>query len=487
MQIVPVILAGGSGTRLWPLSKPTTPKQFLRVFGKHTLLQDTLARTRGLAPGRVVIVTGEALKTETMAQVKELGLTVFSAGSGDVPPPTGPAATNEPAGVVLAEPCARNTAPAVALAAAYVRDEIGPDAVMVVLPADHHIGDAVLFVATLHAAIQAAADGSLVTLGIQPDKPETGYGYIKAATKPTPDDRLPATAIAVPVEKFVEKPNLETATKYLAEGNYFWNSGMFVWRADAVLAAFAAHMPALAALAALPWAEFQARFAEAPSISVDYGILEKAPNVKMVPARFAWSDVGTWDSVAEFWREDGKLVKPAASLGGEGVDVYSSRKVAVVGINDVLVVDTDEGLLIMKKGEGQAIGAVAKTMGAQGPVQPVTGPVPRVVNKPWGQELIWAETGRYVGKTLTIRQGHTLSLQYHREKDETVHVLRGRLRFSHGPDAEHLTDTVMHPGESFHITTGLLHRMEALEDTEVLEVSTPQLDDIVRLLDRYGR
>lgn len=467
MKTIAVILAGGSGTRLWPLSRPGTPKQFLRVFGDKTLLQNTVERVEGLAPDAVVVVTGEALRVETAAQLKEIGYAVGESASGDKH------------AVVLTEPCARNTAPAVALAAAYARDTYGDDAVTVVLPADHHIPDAAHFCQTLQIAVAAAREAEvLVTLGIRPTRPETGYGYIDA-------DGRDGTAVAV--RRFVEKPNAETAMAYLAAGTYYWNSGMFVWRAGALLGAVREHLPPLGELARRPWREFQGAFADAPSISVDYGVMEKAKNVRMVPATFPWSDVGTWESVAEFWREDGKLAEPAAAVQSDSAEVYSNRKVAVVGLEDVLIVDTDEGLLVMKKGFGQEIGHVAKSIGGGRVVEPVNDVAPRVVAKPWGQELIWAETDRYVGKTLTINQGESLSLQYHRDKDETIHVLKGKIRFEFGADPEHLQQRDMAPGESFHIRAGVVHRMTALEGSDVLEVSTPQLHDVVRLIDRYGR
>lgn len=478
MKIIAVILAGGSGTRLWPLSRPGTPKQFLRVFGNKTLLQNTVERISGLNPHAVIVVTGESLRVETTAQLKEIGFNVTSPESFGSPT-GGRQGENAPVATILTEPAPRNTAPAVALAAAYVRDTFGADAVTVVLPADHHIPDALHFCQTLLTAVNAAKGGdTLVTLGIKPTGPETGYGYIDAGG---------AAGEVVKVRRFVEKPSLDKAMEYLAAGSYYWNSGMFVWTARALLAAVEAHMPELHAFAKLPWADFQAAFDESPSISVDYGIMEKAANVHVVPSTFPWSDVGTWESVAAFWREDGKLAKPSAEVESQSVDVYSKRKVAVVGLEDVLIVDADDGLLVMKKGHGQAIGNVAKSIASLPASTPQTGSTPRVVPKPWGQELIWAETEKYVGKTLTIKKGESLSLQYHRLKDETIHVLRGKLSFQFGPSPEQLEEKIMLPGESFHIRTLTVHRMTAVEDTDVLEVSTPQLDDVVRLIDRYGR
>ncbi len=457
-SVVPVILAGGSGTRLWPLSRPDTPKQFLKLFGEHTLLQETVRRVADLDYAHLVVVTGESLRLETVAQIRELGL--------------------QERATVLAEPVARNTAPAIGLAAAFVRERFGDDARMVVLPADHHIGDRAQFFATLQAALEVAREDVLVTLGIQPTGPETGYGYIHAG---------PVESNAAVVRAFVEKPDFERATQYLAAGDYYWNSGMFLWKAGAILDALRRYLPEESALWSLPAADLQTRFAELPKISIDYAVLEKADNVRMVPARFAWSDVGTWDSVAGFLRADGRMNRPAVEVESESVDVYSRRPVAVIGLEDVLVIDGDEGLLIMRKGKGQDVGAVARAMAELAETPPEEARLPRVVPKPWGEELIWAETPSYVGKTLTIRKGESLSVQYHREKDETIHVLTGSLRFRFGTDPDHLEERIMQPGESFHIRTKTVHQMEAVEDCRVLEVSTPQLEDVVRLLDRYGR
>ncbi len=457
-KVVAVILAGGSGTRLWPLSQPGAPKQFLRLFGQRTLLQQTVERIRDLHVDRILILTGAEQRMETDAQLRELGLDADQVE-------------------VLSEPVGRNTAPAIALAAAYLRDRLGPETRMIVLPADHHVTDPEAFRAALRTALRAAEADALITLGLVPTAPETGYGYIQAGAV---DDGV------APVVRFTEKPDAERARAFMAAGDHYWNSGVFVWQAGTILRAVWQYLPEVATLAARPWQEFQERFEESVGVSVDYGILEKAANVLMVPASFGWSDVGTWEAVATFLRADGRLLPPTVDAMSDGVDVLSQRPVAVVGLQDILIVDSDEGLLVLKKGHGQDVGRIAKSMtpaGRKGGVQPL----PKRVEKPWGAELIWAHTHGYVGKILFIRAGESLSLQYHREKDETIYVLRGQLRFRHGPAPEALSERRMKPGESFHIRPRTVHQMEAEADCEILEVSTPQLDDVVRLQDRYGR
>ncbi len=460
LNVVPVILAGGSGTRLWPLSKPGTPKQFLSLFGGRTLLQETIARILPLPARHLLVVTGAAQQLETEAQLRDLGL-----GQDRV--------------TVLAEPCARNTAPAIALVAAFIRDRFGPEARMVVLPADHHVGDANAFRETIRKAVEEAGNEMLVTIGVRPTGPATGYGYIHAAE---------VRDGAADVRAFVEKPDRVRAEGYVASGDYFWNSGMFVWTSGTILRALERHLPEIVPLLRLSWEAFCQRFAEAPDISVDYAVLEKAAGVRMVPAAFAWSDVGTWDSVVSFLRGEGRFKRADVEIECESIDVFAQRPVAVVGLGEIIVIDGDQGILILKKGHGQSVGMVAKVMAEKMMVEGGEGKdIPRIVPKPWGEEFIWAHTPRYVGKVLRIRKGESLSLQYHRMKDETINVLRGTLIFRHGPHPDALQETRLGPGESFHIRTRTVHQMEAAEDCEILEVSTPELDDVVRLNDRYGR
>jgi len=394
-----VIMAGGKGERLWPLSTPEQPKQFLRLLGDRSMLQETVARILPLIPPeRILVVTG----AEHAALVREQlpGL---------------------PESNIVVEPVGRGTAPCVGLSALIVRS-LAPEGVMLALPADHVITDQGAFQILLEGTIKIAADGShLLTFGITPDRPETGYGYIHAV-EPWSGSGEPAGLSVLRVERFTEKPDHETACQFLDEGTYFWNSGMFVWRADTILEEIERYMPdlhqSLAKLAPLfGRPEFESAlnrtYEATPSQSIDRGVMEKSDRILLVAApNIGWSDVGGWEALKQ---------------------VIARRE------------------------------------------------------KPWGYEHLWALNQHYAGKFLHIHAGESLSLQYHEVKDETIHVLEGKLRLRIGPSVSQLQDLVMSPGDSQSIPPGTIHQMESLEDCVIAEVSTPHLDDVVRLEDRYGR
>jgi mannose-1-phosphate guanylyltransferase len=332
-----VILAGGSGTRFWPLSRASMPKQLISVTGGQSMLQRTVERVLPLRPDGIIVVTNAAQAEETSRQLEAYRSTI-------------------PIDVIR-EPFGRNTAPAVGLAATIIaaRD---PDAVMLVLPADHHITDEEGFRAAVQTALPPAAAGSLVTMGIEPTRPETGFGYIQASPQEDGGVRT--------VTRFVEKPPLDLARHYLTDGNYYWNSGIFIWRADVVLDQIALHMPRLAsALARLvfsPHIDEESRqeqingvYGDIESQSIDYGIMEHSDNVMMVPAAFGWSDVGSWSALPEVLAADaqGNVIASAAdsvAINASGNVVHcSSRLVALVGVDDLVVVDTGDALLITRR------------------------------------------------------------------------------------------------------------------------------------------
>jgi mannose-1-phosphate guanylyltransferase len=341
-----VIMAGGSGTRFWPLSRAALPKQFLPLgTSEEALLAATVRRLEALVPvERILIVVAENLVEQTRRLVPGI----------------------DP-DHILAEPTGRNTAPCVGWAASVVarRD---PSAVLAVLPADHHIGEEEKFVDTLAAATRAAAGGDLVTIGIRPTRPETGYGYIEMGE-----------AIGGGVhraKRFVEKPDLERANAFLADGHYLWNSGMFFFRADVVLREIAAHLPQLAAgLARFDEAasrgrehdEVKGSFGSLPSISIDHGIMEKAARVSVLPGDFGWSDVGSWTTVWELAPRDDR----GNALFGDVVPVDSrncyvrapgGKVVAIVGLEDVVVVDTEDALLVLPRSRSQDVREVVESL-----------------------------------------------------------------------------------------------------------------------------
>ncbi|NMC73797.1 MAG: mannose-1-phosphate guanylyltransferase [Geobacteraceae bacterium] len=350
-----VILAGGSGTRFWPLSRRKTPKQLMSVVGGKSMLQRTVERVLPLNPERILVVTNVLQAEETERQLAFV--------KGDLV-------------TVVPEPLARNTAPAIGLAAALIERE-DPAAVMVVLPADHHIRDEEEFRKTVLRAEAEAADLKLVTIGIVPTRPETGFGYIEADMGRGRDG-------VFPVRRFVEKPGLDRACEYLESGDFFWNSGMFVWRADVILDRFRMHMPDLyAGLSVLHVPPDMDRlsslrvqvadlYGRIDAESVDYGVMEKAEGVVVIPSSFGWSDVGSWSALPEVVEPDGDgnvFLNPerVLCLDSRGSLVRAGeRLIALVGVRDLIVVDTGDALLICPKDRAQDVKRVTEALEERG-------------------------------------------------------------------------------------------------------------------------
>ncbi len=349
-----VILAGGSGTRFWPLSRTKTPKQLMSVFGGRSMLQRTVERVLPLSPERIMVVTNILQAEETERQLRELG---------DFPVD------------VIAEPVGRNTAPAIALAAAIIARH-DPEATMLVLPADHYIRNEAEFCRVARAASEAAANGALVTLGIEPTRPETGYGYIEAESEGP-------GAGARPVKRFVEKPDLPKALEFLAAGNFYWNSGMFIWRVDAIRRELDRQMPALAtAIDSIAFGgswdleSLKPRVAEIyPGIrgeSIDYGVMERAERVLVIPASFGWSDVGSWSALPEVMDGDESGNVAIAARGLVSIDsrdslVYGNGKlIALVGVEGLIVVDTPDALLVCRQERAQDVKKVVEALQKEG-------------------------------------------------------------------------------------------------------------------------
>lgn len=349
-----VILAGGSGTRFWPLSRKSSPKQLMSVFGGKSMLQRTVERVVPLQPKRIMVVTNAVQAAETRRQLEYI--------------------TGVPVDVIE-EPIGRNTAPAIGLAASIIA-RFDPDGIMAVLPADHYILDEERFRAILHKGRSVAESGTLVTLGIAPTRPETGYGYIEA-TENCGDE--PA-----PVARFVEKPALERAMEFLATGRFYWNSGMFVWGACDILDQIKLFMPELSgALAKLTFeqdlwelSDLKPQIAEIyagiKGESIDFGVMEKAQNVQVIPASFGWSDVGSWSALPEVMEADqeGHVVISAqgtVSVGAEGCLAYGGGKmVAFVGVKDLIVVDTPDALMVCAKSAAQDVKKVVEELERRG-------------------------------------------------------------------------------------------------------------------------
>ena len=350
-----VILAGGSGTRFWPLSRSARPKQLISITGDRTMLQRTVERVLPLKPKRILVITNLVQAEETERQLAHYRKIPID---------------------VIAEPSAKNTAPAIGLAATIIAAH-DPEGVMVVLPADHFIRDELALQQVLQDAAHAARNGYLVTLGIMPSRPETGYGYIEA------DTELRGSG-PFPVRRFVEKPPLEEALRYLEAGNFFWNSGMFIWRADSILAEIEAYLPDLSGqLSRITFSndvwelsdleeQIESVYASVASVSIDYGVMERSSRVQVVPVEMGWSDVGSWSSLPEVVAADesGTVCVNAAehvSLDSSGCLIYVDGKVvATVGVHDLIVVSTPDALLICDRERAQDVKKVVEELGKRG-------------------------------------------------------------------------------------------------------------------------
>jgi mannose-1-phosphate guanylyltransferase/mannose-6-phosphate isomerase len=469
-----VIMAGGSGTRFWPLSREKMPKQLLRIGGDDTLIQQAVDRVLPLI-GRehVFIVTNQGLAGEIRTQ-----LTDRFGGAWD---------RN-----FILEPSAKNTAPALGLAALHV-SRIDPDGVMVVLAADHVIKRADAFQDCLRTAAEAARHGYLVTLGIRPGRPETGYGYIKAG------ELCSGAGIGGVhhVERFVEKPDHRTAEEYLRSGHYYWNSGMFLWKASVFLQEIARHMPALhqgleeirkSIGTGKETETVQAVFRGLESISVDYGIMERTDRAAVVPADIGWSDVGSWNALEEVTEKDGSgniVSGNVIDIGSINSVLYAEKRlVATIGLTDTIVVDTPDATLVCSRDRAQDVKKVVDELKKRKAEEHLTH---RTVHRPWGNYTVLEEGDRYKIKRIVVHPGAKLSHQLHRHRSEHWVVVTGTARVTNG-DREY----DVHPNESTYIPLSTMHRLEnrgriPLQIIEVQNGEYLEEDDIVRLDDDYNR
>jgi mannose-1-phosphate guanylyltransferase/mannose-6-phosphate isomerase len=469
--ITPVILSGGSGTRLWPLSRELYPKQLLPLVGEQTMLQDTLLRLDGVAdlerPILVCNVEHRFLAAEQLRQTRHEAL-------------------------ILLEPAGRNTAPAVAVAAlAATQDaERNEDPVLLVLPADHVIRDRAAFHRAIAIGAAAAAEGRLVTFGIVPTGPETGYGYIRSGSADARGVR--------PVEEFVEKPELTTAQQYLASGQYLWNSGMFMFRAGRYLEALRSHAPDILECCRRAWLDarkdlsfvrlHEASFTACRSDSIDYAVMEKTDVAVVVPLDAGWSDVGNWATLSRANDADGSdnvLIGDVVAEDTHNCYVYSSgRLVATVGLRDHVVVETDDALLVAPKSRVHEVKKLVDRMKSEGRGETS---LHRKVYRPWGAYDSIENGERFQVKHITVKPGAKLSLQMHHHRAEHWIVVRGTAEVTRGDEVFLLTEN-----QSTYIPLGTRHRLAnpgtlPLELIEVQSGSYLGEDDIVRFDDTYGR
>lgn len=469
-MLVPVILSGGSGTRLWPLSRSAYPKQFIGVTEERTMFQLTLARLKGISGVQEPIVVGnEAHRFLLGEQLNVLGIK---------------------AQAILLEPVGRNTAPAIA-AAAVAAMAHGADPLLLVLAADHVIADTAAFQKAVEAGVPAAEAGALVTFGIVPTAPETGYGYIQVEARVEGLQAIPVTA-------FVEKPDLATARQYVDGGRHLWNSGMFLFKASALLAELEKFSPAVvkAARAAVGNAKTdldflrldKEAFSASPEDSIDYAVMEKSDKVQVVPLTAGWSDVGAWGAVWDVAAKDadGNAVRGDVMLQGmKNSYVHAGhRLVAAIGLENVMIVETSDAVLVASKDSVQDVKKIVDRLKAE--KRPESG-LHREVFRPWGSYDSIDQSDRYQVKRITVNPGQKLSVQMHHHRAEHWVVVSGTAKVLLGEKEVLLTEN-----QSVYIPVGVVHALEnpgkiKLELIEVQSGAYLGEDDIVRFEDRYGR
>lgn len=464
MQIIPVILSGGVGSRLWPLSREHFPKQCLPLTDEHlSLLQQTALRTANLNVSTPIIVCNEDHRFLIAQQLQELNISN--------------------ARIVL-EPVGRNTAPAIALAALEAAQE-NSDALLLVLPADHVINDIDAFEAAIEQASTLASDNYLVTFGIQPSRPETGYGYIKAGKEHT-------------VDKFVEKPDLETAKGYLASGDYLWNSGMFLFKSRAYLSELETYRADIFQSVSKAFQERtqdldfirvnESEFSACPEDSIDYAVMEPTQKAKVVPYNGDWSDIGAWDALYEFAEKDSEQNVLIGDVMAEETSNTlvraSSRLVAAVGVHNLAIIETADAVLVMDKANAQNVKKIVKRIQEEGRNEHA---FHTTVHRPWGTYQTVDLGERHQVKRIMVKPGEKLSVQMHHHRAEHWVVVSGTAKVQNGDK-----EILLAENESTYIPIGEIHALEnpgkiPLELIEVQSGSYLGEDDIVRFSDRYGR
>lgn len=470
MKLVPVILSGGAGTRLWPVSRELHPKPFIRLADGKSLLQKAFLRAAALnGVEEIVTVTNRELYFKTEDEYREVNQ------------------QGMPLGFIL-EPMGRNTAPAIAAAAVNVAKRFGPEAILLVLTADHLIADQAAFAAAVAKATALAQEGHVVTFGIQPECPETGYGYIEAEGHK--------------VLRFVEKPSLAKAQEYLASGRFLWNSGMFCLSAGTALKELAQHAPDV--LAAVEQCLSVSRtsqgeghvqveldaatFKQAPDISVDYALMERTQHAAVVPCSIGWSDVGSWNAIGDLVAADkqGNRVEGEALMHDTQNCFIQSheRVVGTVGVSDLVIIDTPDALLVANKERVQDVKHIVGQLKATGHE---AYKLHRTVHRPWGTYTTLEEGSHFKIKRIEVTPGQSLSLQMHYHRSEHWIVVSGMAKVVNGEKK-----ILLNTNESTYIPAGHTHRLEnpGKIPLVLIEVQSGEYlgeDDIVRVQDRYGR
>ena len=452
-----VILAGGSGSRLWPLSRELYPKQLLTLNADKSLLQTTFERLNNFIPAKNIIsVTNSKHHSNIKMQLSKL--------SEDT--------------VILAEPISKNTAPAIALSIKYIVENYNEDEIILVVPSDLQINDVEKFTQTIKSSEHFANEGFIVTFGIKPNYPETGYGYICAENEK--------------VVSFVEKPNRQTAEKYIQNGNYFWNSGIFMFKASTIIKEFKKYCPEIdSVIKNIDFSEKSISFTEfdkMPNISIDYAIMEKSSNIVMVELKSDWKDLGSWKSIYEIRPKDENnnvFVGHVLDKDSKNSLVYSSSKlVETIGLEDTVIVETEDAILACKKDKTDEVKQVYETLKQQ---HDGTQKVHKTVYRPWGFYTVIAEGKGFQTKIIHVNPGQKLSVQSHNYRSEHWVVLSGMAKV-----VLEGKDRILSPGHSIDIAVKAIHSLQNPfeEDLEIIEIQKGDIlseDDIVRYEDMYGR
>lgn len=479
-MIIPVILSGGSGSRLWPVSREARPKPFMRLSDGLSLLQTTYLRAANACNVKdVITVTNQEHFFQTQDEIQQLSKKISFNNS-----------------IFLLEPCSRNTAPAIALGAFLTEKMYGSDAIMLILPADHLIKDEAKFKLAVQHAARLAKQGLLVTFGVTPHKPETGYGYIECGTACDTEGGRNVAA-------FHEKPDVHKAAVFLEKGNYLWNSGMFCFTAATLKSALEAYAPELYTSIFSCWKNIEnqldnqsinidnALFSKLPNISIDYALMEKAKNTAVIPVDFGWSDVGSWDSISETFESDhqgNQVIGSAILVDTHHTTIHNEtstkRIIATVGLKDVIVVDTPDALLIGQRSHMQQVKQVVEQLKAS---DHDAYKLHQTVHRPWGTYTVLEEGENFKLKRIRVKPGARLSLQSHQHRSEHWVVIQGEAKVINGDKELYLKAQ-----ESTFIPAGHKHRLSNPGETElvIIEVQTGTYlgeDDITRFDDIYRR
>lgn len=455
-----VILCGGSGARLWPLSRNNYPKQFLSLGSDLSLLQDTYMRMRDVMSAKnIYFVTNEPNFYHVYNQIRDVD------GSFD-------------RAQVLIEPTSRSTAPAIALAVKHIMDKDGADATepIIVLPADHVINGRDAFISTVQEAMNSIS-GQIGTIGITPNKPVTSYGYIR---------RHESSGSSAKVAEFKEKPDTVTAQKYIDSGDYLWNSGIYLFNSQTFASELRKHAPKIFEQMAKSFDDFMSNFADMPSISIDYAISEKSDNMIVFEGRFGWSDVGTFDSIADLSEDMSSLKTRHININSKNVFVHSTndRLVATCGVEDLVIIDNADSILVHKRGQGEGVRQVVEHLKEKGYKELNHS---TVVHKPWGKYEVLTDRRDHKVKRILIYPGEKLSLQSHHHRAEHWIVIRGIARITNGDK-----ELLLRENESTFIPSTVTHRLEnpGKINLEIIEAQTGNYleeDDIIRYEDIYAR